>query len=56
MEWIEKGRYIRAIGEKYSYAYAKGLLLISSFDNKMTVALNVKDLKTAKQIAELLEK
>ena len=55
MKWIKKDQYIRAMGEKYSYAFAKGLLLITSFDNKMTVALNVKDLKTAKTIAELIE-
>ena len=55
MKWIKKDQYIRAYGEKYSYAFSKTLLLITSFDNKMTISLNVKDAKTAKQIAELIE-
>jgi hypothetical protein len=56
MKWVKKDQYTRATGEKYLYAFSKSLLLISSFDNKMTMALNIKDIKTAKTIAELIEK
>ena len=56
MKWTKNDKFTKYIGEKYSYAFAKGLLLISSPDNSLTTALKVKDLKTAKQIAELLEK
>ena len=55
-KWTEKEGYTKYIGEKYSYAFAKGLLLVSSPDNSLTIALKVKDLKTAKQIAECVEK
>ena len=55
-KWIKNDQYTKYIGEKYSYAFAKGLLLISSPDNSITTAMRVKDLKTAKQIAECLER
>ena len=56
MKWTEKDGHTRYIGEKYSYAFAKGLLFVSSFDSGITITMKVKDLKTAKQIAECLEK
>jgi hypothetical protein len=54
MKWVKKETFIRAVGEKYYYAFSKRLLLIT--DNAITISLKVKDLKTAKQIAELIEK
>lgn len=57
MKWVkrESGVWI-AFGQKYDYSYYPPINELSLIVADMKIALRVKDLTTAKQIAELFEK
>lgn len=57
MKWIKKPNGQFAVGEKYLYGFSNGQLAITQKAGELIcIGFKVKDFKTAKQIAESIER